>query len=111
MACDKKRGALQGRIAVGGLCTGGGGFARAFAGGYRSSEIESSYVVIATESGLLMRRSGASEARLKPFEKDTFIGPGGVLKFFRNSRGRVAGFTMNRYDVRGLRFARLRAAD
>jgi hypothetical protein len=59
----------------------------------------------------MMRHPGASDARLKPFEKAAFVGPGGVLKFFRNSRGRVAGFTMNRYDVRGLRFARLRAAD
>ncbi len=85
---------------------------RAFAGGYRSSEIEASYDIVLSESGLVVQAPGASEVRVMAFGRDAFVGPGiGVLKFFRDSRGEVTGFTMNRYNLRGLRFDRSRRTD
>jgi len=82
----------------------------AFAGDYRSSEIEASYLVVATKSGLTIQPPGVSEVLLKPLGKDMFVGPA-VLKFFRDSGGQVAGFTMNRHDLRGLPFNRLQRAN
>jgi CubicO group peptidase (beta-lactamase class C family) len=86
---------------------------RALAGEYRSSEIEASYDVTVGDSGLLLQAPGASSVQLRPFGKDAFTGPGvgGVLQFFRDSHGEVIGFTMNRYNLRGLRFDRLRRAE
>jgi hypothetical protein len=55
---------------------------------------------------------GATKVQLKPLGKGAFAGSGsGVLKFFRNSRGEVVGFTLNVYNLRGLRFDRFRQGD
>jgi CubicO group peptidase (beta-lactamase class C family) len=84
---------------------------RGYAGDYRSAEIESSWDVAVEGSRLMMRPAGSSEWELKPFGKDAFLGPGvGVVKFVRDPRGQVVGFTMNRYNLRGLRFDRYRRA-
>jgi hypothetical protein len=82
---------------------------RALAGDYRSSEIDASYDIASGESGLMLQPPGPSEAPLKPFGPDAFTVSGmGVLNFFRDSHGQIAGFTVNRYNLRGLRFDRFR---
>jgi hypothetical protein len=84
----------------------------ALAGDYRSSEINASYDVVLRGSGLVLQPPGASEVQLKPLGKDLFAASGmGVLQFLRNSRGEVAGFTINRSNLRGLRFDRFRRMD
>ena len=48
-------------------------------------------------------------APLLAFGKDAFVGPGvGVVKFFRDSGGGVAGFTISRYNARNVRFVRMK---
>jgi len=80
---------------------------RTLAGDYRSAEIEASYDVVLRGSGLVLQPPGASEVQLKPFGKDSFTAPGiGVLRFLRGSHGQIVAFTMNRYNLRGLRFDR-----
>jgi hypothetical protein len=85
---------------------------RMFAGDYRSAEILASYDIVLRDSGLAIQPPGGAEVRLQPLGKDTFAGAGfGVLRFLRGTRGDVAGFTMNRYHLRGLRFDRFREAE
>jgi CubicO group peptidase (beta-lactamase class C family) len=80
---------------------------RPLAGDYRSSEIDASYDVILSGSGLVLRPPGSSEVPMRPIGRDTFAVSGmGVLQFLRNSRGEVGAFTINRYNLRGLRFDR-----
>jgi CubicO group peptidase (beta-lactamase class C family) len=85
---------------------------RALAGDYRSSEINASYDVVLKGSGLVLQPPGENDAQLKSIGKDEFVVSGmGVLQFLRNSRGEVAGFTINRFNLRGLRFDRFRRVD
>ncbi|HVY71628.1 MAG TPA: serine hydrolase domain-containing protein [Verrucomicrobiae bacterium] len=78
---------------------------QAFAGSYVSSEIETTYTVVARETDLMVTISGRGDTILKPVFKDAFAGLG-IVKFSRNARGSVTGFTLNRHDLRGLRFER-----
>ena len=78
---------------------------RAFAGTYTSSEIETSYTVIARPTDLLVTIPGRRDSIVKPVFQDGFAGLG-IIKFTRDSCGAVTGFTLNRYDLRGLRFER-----
>jgi hypothetical protein len=42
-----------------------------------------------------------------PFSKDVFVGDlVGIVKFSRDASGNVSGFSVNREQVRGLRFYR-----
>jgi hypothetical protein len=85
---------------------------RALAGDYRSPEIDASYDVDLSRSGLVLRPPGTSDVQLTSIGKDTFAAPGmGVFQFLRDSRGHVTAFTMNRYNLRGLRFDRFRRMD
>jgi CubicO group peptidase (beta-lactamase class C family) len=78
---------------------------RAFAGTYTSSEIETSCTIIARPSDLLVRIPGRADTVVQPVFQDAFAGLG-IIKFTRGTGGAVTGFTLNRYDVRGLRFER-----
>jgi hypothetical protein len=61
---------------------------RPLAGDYRSSEIDASYDVVLSGSGLVLQPPGSSDLHMKPIGKDTFAVSGmGVLQFLRNSRG------------------------
>jgi hypothetical protein len=85
---------------------------RPLAGDYRSSEIDASYDVVLSGSGLLLRPPGSSDMHMKPIGKDTFAVAGmGVLQFLRNSREEVAASTISRFNLRGLRFARFEPMD
>jgi hypothetical protein len=85
---------------------------RAFAGDYRSAEILASYDIVLRDSDLAIQSPGGSEVRLRPFGQDLFACDGfGVLRFLRGTRGDVEGFSMNRYNLRGLRFDRFRPAE
>ncbi len=79
---------------------------RALAGEYVSSEIETTCVMVVQDSQLAAKISGRADSILSPVFKDGFSGLG-IVKFSRNARGTVTGFTFNRADVRGLRFDRV----
>jgi len=85
---------------------------RAFVGDYRSPEILASYDIVLRDSDLAIQPPGGAEARLHALGRDTFAGTGyGVLRFLRGTRGDVEGFSMNRSNLRGLRFDRFRQAE
>ena len=76
-----------------------------FAGEYRSDELDVTYTVAVRDSSLVVQSS-----TLRPVFKDAFVGDYlGMVRFFRDSRGAVAGFTLNRNNARGVRFERIRA--
>ena len=75
-----------------------------FAGAYRSDELDVTYTVALKDSGLALESS-----TLSPVSKDAFVGDYmGVVRFFRDSRGHVSGFTLNRQAARGVRFERVK---
>jgi CubicO group peptidase (beta-lactamase class C family) len=78
----------------------------AFSGAYRSDELDVVYTVSMRDSSLVLQSS-----TLYPVSKDAFVGDYmGVVRFFRNQRGAVAGFTLNRQAARGVRFERVQQA-
>ena len=73
-------------------------------GSYRSEELDVTYTVSMRDSSLVLQTS-----TLSPVSKDAFVGEYmGVVRFFRDQRGGVAGFTLNRQAARGVRFERSR---
>ena len=78
---------------------------RAFAGDYRSDELNVTYTVEAKDSNLVVSHT----VTVAPFEKDVFVGDWvGIMKFIRDARGAVSGFTVNRASAKGVRFDRVR---
>jgi hypothetical protein len=59
------------------------------------------------DSRLVAMIPGRSDSLLTPAFEDAFSGLG-IVKFTRNKRGTVTGFTFHRADVRGLRFDRVK---
>jgi CubicO group peptidase (beta-lactamase class C family) len=75
----------------------------AFAGAYRSEELDVVYTVSMRDSSLVLQSS-----TLYPVSKDAFVGDYmGAVRFFRDQRGLVSGFTLNRQAARGVRFERV----
>jgi CubicO group peptidase (beta-lactamase class C family) len=84
----------------------------AFASEYWSGELQAEYGIALRDSALAIRQPGTGEVSLVAFAKDTFVGSGvGIVKFFRDARGAVAGFTISRYNVRNVRFERVKPAE
>jgi len=82
---------------------------RAYAGDYRSDEIGTSYTLDVRDSKLIVTNAWPPNLALSPFTKDTFVGDiVGIVKFSRDGRGAVTGFTINRASVIGLRFDRVK---
>lgn len=80
---------------------------RKLAGEYVSSEIETTCLMTMDGSHLVAKIPGRADSVLTPVFKDGFSGLG-LVKFTRNVRGSVTGFTFHRADVRGLRFDRVK---
>lgn len=80
----------------------------AFAGTYRSAELEVAYQIVSTDSGLVLRRRRMNDIRLEPAAQDGFTLPfGSVLEFARGPGNRITGFVLNDGRVRGVRFVRI----
>ena len=74
-------------------------------GAYRSEELDVTYTVALRDSSLVVEST-----TLHPVFKDAFVGDYvGVVRFLRDARGTVAGFTLNRSGARGVRFERVKA--
>jgi hypothetical protein len=83
---------------------------RAFAGEYTSRELEVTYTVTARDSGLVALIPGRADVSLQPLFPDGFHPAGfvDVVKFSRDARGVVTGFTVHAGGVRSLRFDRVK---
>jgi CubicO group peptidase (beta-lactamase class C family) len=82
---------------------------RAFAGTYANADLDVRYTLVAATSGLLIRIPGRSDNPLQPIFPDAFYGSlVDLIRFSRDERRTVTGFTVNRTSVRNLRFERIR---
>jgi len=82
---------------------------RSYAGEYRSEEIGASFTLEAHDSALVVRNPSGLDVTIAPFLKDIFVGDVvGIVKFTRDSRGAMTGFTLNRDAARGVRFDRIK---
>jgi len=82
---------------------------RAFEGEYVSSELETTYRLAVRDSGLVIQIKRMPDIVLRPTFTDAFMGAVvGVVKFSRDARGVVTGFTVTTRNVQGLRFDRVK---
>jgi CubicO group peptidase (beta-lactamase class C family) len=82
---------------------------RTYSGAYRSEELGVTYTLEAGNSALAVKSTGRPDVTITPFSKDVFVGDWvGIVKFSRDSRGAITGFTVNRYNALGVRFDRLK---
>ena len=80
----------------------------AFAGAYRSAELDTDIRVTANDTTLVFVGRRPGSLVMRPVYKDAFRGGGlGVAEFSRDTSGRVTGFVLNTGRVRALRFDRL----
>jgi hypothetical protein len=79
----------------------------ALAGEYRSEEAEATYTAAVVDGRLVLRRRPDTTIALVPAYRDAFTAGGLVVRFERDSSGRVDGFTLWADRVRGLRFDRV----
>lgn len=77
----------------------------AYAGRYRSDELDVVYTVAVEEGRLVIRRRKNEPTTLEPAHADAFNGAADV-RFTRDAAGRVDGFLLTTGRVRNLRFAR-----
>jgi hypothetical protein len=76
-------------------------------GEYCSPELEGTYTVASRNAGLVIQIPGRADINLQPVFMDGFAGEiVGVVKFSRDSRRVVIGFTANSDGARGLHFDR-----
>ena len=81
---------------------------QAYAGEYRSLELQTSYVLEVRAGELVARHFRTGERRLRPVEKDRFQAPAfGEMRFLRRADGTIEGFTANGDRIRQLRFDRV----
>ena len=76
----------------------------AYAGIYRSDEIESVYRIEIEDGGLTLKRLKVKPDKLQPAIADYFRGVIGSLHFVRNSEGHVSGFILNTGRIRDFHF-------
>lgn len=79
----------------------------AFAGRYRSTELETEVEIKATDSTLVLSGRRPGSLVMRPVYTDAFRGGIGVIEFSRDTSGRLTGFVVNAGRVRALRFDRI----
>jgi CubicO group peptidase (beta-lactamase class C family) len=78
----------------------------AFAGTYRSDELDTDVRVAASDTALTISGRRPGTVVMRPVYTDAFRGAVGVMEFSRDASGRVTGFVVNAGRVRHLRFVR-----
>lgn len=79
-----------------------------FEGQYTSDELQITYSISVRDPDLLLQVPGQPDAVLQPIFTDAFAGGAvSVVKFSRDTRGTITGFTVNARGAKGLRFNRL----
>jgi CubicO group peptidase (beta-lactamase class C family) len=77
-----------------------------YAGRYRSEELDVEWVFAASDSSLVLSVRREPEQRLRPVYDDGFSAGAAVVRFTRDSAGRITGFLYSAGRVRHLRFDR-----
>jgi CubicO group peptidase (beta-lactamase class C family) len=81
---------------------------RAFAGAYRSDELDVTYTAVLRPSGLVFEVPGGGDIALQPIYPDAFHGGGvDVVEFVRDAQGAITGFGVYAGGAPGLRFTRV----
>jgi len=81
------------------------------AGDYRSAELDVTYTIATRDASLVVQAAGREDIALHPVLRDVFAGDSvGTVRFTRDARGTVTGFTVNRANARGVRFNRIKPA-
>jgi len=79
-----------------------------FTGKFRSDELDSVYLVEEREGRLVLISYGRPEIVLEATGPDAFSGSiAGGVRFSRDGRGAIEGFTLNRTAARGVKFQRI----
>ena len=79
----------------------------AFAGTYSSDEAETTFVAAMDGETLVLKRRPDTVLKLRPTTTDTFAAqPLGIVKFLRDTAGRVNGMSVSRDRVFDMRFTR-----
>jgi CubicO group peptidase (beta-lactamase class C family) len=80
----------------------------AFAGTYRSAELDVTYEIAVKGSSLVIHVPGRSDIGIEPVFPNAFQGSGvEIVEFSRGTAGTVTGFTLYAWSARGLRFERV----
>jgi CubicO group peptidase (beta-lactamase class C family) len=77
---------------------------QAFAGAYRSDEIEATYRIVVKDGRLHLERLKSKSSMLEPLITDTFASEPGIMRFTRDATGVVTGFVLEAGRVRGMKF-------
>jgi CubicO group peptidase (beta-lactamase class C family) len=80
----------------------------AYAGRYASSELDAVWNIAVRGNGLMINRIGNADTDIEPLAEDMFTTIGDYMKFSRDARGAITGFTLVSSGARGLRFDRVR---
>ncbi len=80
---------------------------KALAGVYRSDELTATFEATPTKDGLNVRANYANTIEFKPAEKDTFQVNQSLLRFRRDSTGKVIGLDYSNPLLRKVKFRRL----
>jgi CubicO group peptidase (beta-lactamase class C family) len=80
---------------------------RAYAGVYASTELDAEWTIAEDGSALVIRRQGNGDAVVEPIATDVFTTIGDYMRFSRDARGAITGFTLVSSGARGLRFERV----
>ena len=76
----------------------------AFAGAYRSEEIEPVYRLVVEEGSLVLKRLKSKPEKLVPTITDYFSTSSGSVHFVRDAQGQVTGFVLNAGRITGVKF-------
>jgi CubicO group peptidase (beta-lactamase class C family) len=80
---------------------------RAYAGVYASTELDAEWTIAEHGSALVIRRQGNGDAVVESIATDVFTTIGDYMRFSRDARGAITGFTLVSSGARGLRFERV----
>jgi hypothetical protein len=81
---------------------------RAYAGHYASDELDVVWTLDVNDSTLVIRRPGNADTVVQPLATDMFTTVGDFMRFSRDARGAITGFTLVASGARGLQFERTR---
>lgn len=80
---------------------------RAYAGEYRSAELNVVWTITERDAGLVIRRPGKADTVAEPLATDMFTTIGDFMKFSRDPGGAISGLTLVSTGVRSLSFERV----
>jgi CubicO group peptidase (beta-lactamase class C family) len=80
---------------------------RAYAGVYASDDLNAEWTIDEHGSTLVIRRLGNADTVVEPLATDMFTTIGDFMKFSRDARGTITGFTLTSSGARSLRFERV----